>query len=445
MLRPTVRTCISGALLLSLLPTLAQAQQPIWILPAKAKVQAEKPPVPPGQSVAPAHQGLTLEELEQIAMGSNPSIARASALVSAARGKWLQAGLPPNPEFGYEGQQLGSRGLAEQEGVIINQEIVRGGKLRLSRAVVAQEINLAQQQLATQQQRVLTDVRVSFYQVLVAQRQIDLTMDLVSIGKKGSEVADALFRAKDVSRIDVLQAQIEVENAEILAQNARNRHQAAWQTLASVVGDLKLPPQALAGDAFAPPRHFDFNGTLERLQTTSPEMGMAMAQVSRTRAAVERARAEPRPNLSVQGLVNWRDNGIGGLSDGSLALSAPLPLWNRNQGAIAEAQYEYAAAKQALSQLELSFQHRLAPIFERYANARNQVERYRDRILPSAQESLQLTRQIYEKGESNFIALLTVQRTYFQTNMNYLEALRELRTAEAELEGLLLSGSLEAR
>ena len=74
-----------------------------------------------------------------------------------------------------------------------------------------------------------------------------------------------------------------------------------------------------------------------------------------------------------------------------------------------------------------------------------QVERYRDRILPSAQESLQLTRQIYEKGESNFIALLTVQRTYFQTNMNYLEALRELRTAEAELEGLLLSGSLEAR
>jgi len=133
------------------------------------------------------------------------------------------------------------------------------------------------------------------------------------------------------------------------------------------------------------------------------------------------------------------------LRDGSLALSAPLPLWNRNQGAIAEAQYEYAAAKQALSQLELSFQHRLAPIFERYANARNQVERYRDRILPSAQESLQLTRQIYEKGESNFIALLTVQRTYFQTNMNYLEALRELRTAEAELEGLLLSGSLEAR
>ena len=41
--------------------------------------------------------------------------------------------------------------------------------------------------------------------------------------------------------------------------------------------------------------------------------------------------------------------------------------------------------------------------------------------------------------------LLTAQRTFSQTNWNYLESLRELRAAEAEIEGLLLSGSLESR
>jgi cobalt-zinc-cadmium efflux system outer membrane protein len=70
------------------------------------------------------------------------------------------------------------------------------------------------------------------------------------------------------------------------------------------------------------------------------------------------------------------------------------------------------------------------------------VERYRDAILPVAEESLELTRKMYELGEAGYLALLTAQRTFSQTNLNYLEALRELRTVEAEIEGQLLSDSL---
>jgi hypothetical protein len=36
---------------------------------------------------------------------------------------------------------------------------------------------------------------------------------------------------------------------------------------------------------------------------------------------------------------------------------------------------------------------------------------------------------------------LTAQRTYVQTNLNFLDTLRELRQSEALLEGMLLEGS----
>jgi cobalt-zinc-cadmium efflux system outer membrane protein len=49
---------------------------------------------------------------------------------------------------------------------------------------------------------------------------------------------------------------------------------------------------------------------------------------------------------------------------------------------------------------------------------------------------------MYEAGETNFLSLLTAQRTYSQTNLFYLESLRELRMAEVEIEGLLLLDSL---
>lgn len=423
----------------------AIGQHSIRVRPVLATNQpaAAVPPLETLPTTKP-QQRLSLDDLEQMALVANPSITRASALVGAARGNWVQVGLPPNPTVGYDGQQIGSRGLAEQHGVLFSQEIVRGGKLRLNRAVAEQELARAQQELAGQQQRVMTDVRISFYHVLLAQRQIDLTENLVRISRQGAMAVDTLFRGKEATRADVLQAQLEVENAQVLATNARNRHQSAWRGLSAVVGNPELPPQALDGDAYAPPQEIDFQESLTRLQTRSPEIAAAVTEIDRARFALERARVEPIPNVSVQGLVNAVDNGIGGRPDGAISLSMPIPVFNRNQGTILRARHEIAAAEQALEQVELGLQSRLAPTFERYANSRNQVERYRNAILPAAQESLDLTRKMYEAGEAGFLALLTAQRTFSQTNLNYLEALRELRTAEAEIDGLLLRDSLNA-
>jgi outer membrane protein, heavy metal efflux system len=183
----------------------------------------------------------------------------------------------------------------------------------------------------------------------------------------------------------------------------------------------------------------------ERLLSASPEIAAAMTEIERSRWALERAYVEKTPNVTVQGLVNWRDNGIGGRSDGAITVGVPLPLWNRNQGGVIQAQGQVAAAERARDRLELSLENRLAPVFERYANSLNQVNKYRTQLLPAALESLELARRLYQAGETAYLNLLTAQRSYSQTNLNYLESLRELRASEAEIEGLLLSGSLENR
>src|SRR6185295_4839274 len=114
------------------------------------------PPGGPAQVVealppASARPPLTLEELEAIALQNNPSLGRAQAAIQAARGNWVQAGLLPNPFGGFSDQQVGSGGRAEQPGVYIGQDIIRGGKLRLSREVAAQEVAHAEQDLVAQE------------------------------------------------------------------------------------------------------------------------------------------------------------------------------------------------------------------------------------------------------------------------------------------------------
>jgi cobalt-zinc-cadmium efflux system outer membrane protein len=417
-------------------------RQEAYVEPAEPVIETEPLETPTPTPLA--LDELTLGQLEGTALSFNPALAEVRARVEALRGKWVQVGLPPNTVLGYSGQQLSSHGEAEQQGVFVQQELVRGGKLRLNRAVVSREIEHAEQLLAAQQQRVLTDVRLEFYGVLVAQRRSETTQQLVQIAKEGITTAEALFKAGEVSRVDVMRARIEWQAADLLHKNSRNQYVAAWSRLAAVLGQPDIEPTPLVGDLETAAGVIDPDEALARLVSASPEMAMVLTEAERGRWAVDRAYAEPTPNLDVQAIFQ-SDNGTGS-SNGSLLVSMPIPWLNHNQGGIRQAHAELTAAERAVDRLELSLKQRLAGVYQRYASARNQVEDYSkpDGILANSKTTLEFVRKGYQAGEIGYLDLLTAQRTYSQTNLAYIESLGELWAAVVEIEGLLLKGSLES-
>ena len=68
------------------------------------------------------------------------------------------------------------------------------------------------------------------------------------IGERGVKSTEALLKAKEVVRNDVLQAKIEADSARVLMERARNRYLAAWRNLAAVLGACDMPPRPLAGN-----------------------------------------------------------------------------------------------------------------------------------------------------------------------------------------------------
>lgn len=380
-----------------------------------------------------------------MALTANPSIAEARARVEATRGKWLQVGLPPNTLVGYSAQQLGSGGTAEQQGLFVGQEFVRGNKLQLNRAVAAQEVQQTEQLLAVQQQRVITDVRLAFYDVLVAQRRSALAKELVTIAQQAIQTAEALLRAMEVSQVDVMRARIELQSAQLAQKNAENLHEAAWSRLTAVLGHESLPRRDLTGDLERTLEAINPDEVIARLVSESPEMAAALTDVERARWAVNRAHAEPIPNIDVQAVVQ-SDNGTGS-SNANLQVSMPIPWLNRNQGGIRQAHAEVVAAERAVDRLEFSFKQRLATVYQRYANARNQVVDYSKEggILANSRTTLDFVRRAYQAGELNYLDLITAQRTFSQTNLAYIESLGELWAAIVEIDGMLLKGSLEGR
>ena len=121
----------------------------------------------------------------------------------------------------------------------------------------------------------------------------------------------------------------------------------------------------------------------------------------------------------------------------------PIPIWNRNQGAIHQARYQIVAAERRADKKVLDLRQRLASAYESYLDAKLQVDAFDSEIIPKARETLDLVNKGYREGEIDFLQLLTAQRTYSQINLTYLRQLKQLWRQHVEIEGLLLSGSLE--
>lgn len=389
----------------------------------------------------PSGHGLSLAEIESLALGNNPSLVRSAAEVDAARGRFVQAGLYPNPTLGYAGSEIGNEGRAGQQGGMVEQQIILGNKLALAQQTVGHEVDRLVHLLEAQRLRVLTDTRRQFYEVLVAQRTRELTGELVRISQEAVRSADVLFRNQEASRVDLLQAKVELQSSQINLDNANNRYLSAWRGLTAVVGDTQLAPTPLAGELLGEIPLLTWEETLIELVGSSPELAAARSNLNRAQWAVRQAQAVPIPDLTLQGMVQY-DNATED-TVASAQFGLPIPLFNRNQGGIAAAQSEVISAQANVARLELSLRQRLAEVFERYDNARRQVVRYEQDILPQSRESLDLIGSGYRQGEFNYLSLLTAQRTYFQANLAYLQSVQELRTSSLTIRGLLLQGSLD--
>lgn len=386
---------------------------------------------------------ITVERLEMLALEHNPTLDQARAETWKAYGRYVQAGLYPNPEVGYAASEVGNDGRAGQQGSYIQQEFVFGNKLALSQNIGAAERTAADHALALQELRVRNNVRLEYYSILTATRSRDIAKQLLKVAESAAALAKLRRESGEGNRIDELQARGEQQRAAVAVAQSEYVVAAAWKRMLAVVGDPNLTQQQLSGHLEAETLpEITFDELLTRLEGNSPQIRLAEARIGRAQAEYARAEVEPIPNLTLQNTIQY-DYSTQYTVVGIQA-TLPIPVFNRNQGNIAAAEQEWIQASRETRRLRLSLQRDLASRWQQFANARVQVERYRDDVLPTVSETLKLTRDAYEAGETDYLRLLTAQRSYTETYREYIAALGIAWQEAIRLNGLLLSDGLAA-
>jgi cobalt-zinc-cadmium efflux system outer membrane protein len=222
----------------------------------------------------------------------------------------------------------------------------------------------------------------------------------------------------------------------LLEVQATERRNAAWRRLATAIGLREATPPALDDALNQPLPEMNWELVRGRLLSESPELAELRYEVERARYAVQRASAGGVPNILLQAGTqhdNMTDDNIANVQVG-----VPLPIFNRNQGAVAQAWGELAAAQAALERRELALEQRLAEAMRDYATARERALKYAANVLPVARETLQIMNAGYQDGELDYLQVLSIQQTYAQQILSYLQDLETAWKKWAEIDGLLV-------
>ena len=403
----------------------------------------------PPQEDGSVQAGLGLAELEQMALTNNPTLAQAAAEIRAATGRKLQSGLYPNPTVGYQGEQIrgGAQGGGEQ-GFFVSQDIVLGGKLGLSRRVFEQEKKQAEAEGEEQRLRVINSVRLFYYQALAAQEMVDLRRKLSQLAEDAVHTSHQLGNVGQADQPDVLQAEVEGEQAQLAVVAAKQKQLRVWRSLAATVGKPELPLAHLAGNLEDLPED-NSDQWLQAILQDSPAVKISELGVLRAEASLARAKREPIPNLQLRaGLQQNRE--IDATTNRSIGLQGfaevgvQIPIFNRNQGNVQASRADVERAQREVQRVRLVLRERAAALVQNYLTSRAMVEKYRNRMIPRAQKAYDLYLKSYGGMAAAYPQVLISQRTLFQLQSDYIAALETLWGNSIALKGFLLTDGLEA-
>ena len=402
----------------------------------------------PAAQMRPA---LTLAELERMALENNPTLPQAASEIEAARGRATQAGVLPNPTIGYTGAEI-SRGpviRGGEHGVFAEQTIPLGGKLGLSRQIFNREATQAEALRDVQRQRILTDVRILYYAALAAERRVAVRQNLSALGAEAVTVTRQLFNTGAADRPDVLTAEIEARQLHVALETAQNDRYRVWHRLAALIGDPSLTPRPLDGSIDVSIPELQRDVIIQEILAQSPELNATRAAIERAQAALARARREPVPDLILRASGQYNrelleSNGRPVGWEAGVDVGFTIPLFNRNQGAIAESRAELGRSQKELTRVELTIHARAADVFDEYLTNLRNAETYKTEIVPRAEESYRLYLARYREMAAAYPQVLVAQRTLFQVTDEYIQAAESAWMASVQLQGRLLEGGLDA-
>jgi cobalt-zinc-cadmium efflux system outer membrane protein len=354
-------------------------------------------------------------------------------------------------------------GFGEAEVTLsLSQVIELGGKRAARLRQARREHEVAAWDYEAARANVLAEVAAAFVDVSVAQRRVELDRRLERIEDERRGAIDQSVASGKVSPLEseaaataVSLAKVRLIASEQGLARARVRLAATWGShfpgFARVDGRL---------DALSAPAPLE---TLLALREQNPDVARWSAELALREAGRDVARSRGVPDLTVT--FGFRTQGTqsrsirrfgfgGGLEAGRADLewdrdrdntfvfgaSMPLPVFNRNQGAIRESEYQISQATEQRQAADARAMVSITQAHQELAQALETLRVLDEEVVPAARRTFEQTKAGHEKGKFGYRDVLDAERALLEVDHRRIDALHAYHDAAIRLDRL--TGSL---
>lgn len=381
--------------------------------------------------------GLTLEEALDHAARNRQELKGFRADLDAAGIKLKHAGLPPNPELRVEWDNLGGDLPVDdvrETTVALSQPFEIGGKSSARKNKGQAEILRLQCQQATTWLDIAAEVKMAFLEVLGAQKRLALQHEAAQIALELAAITHERVAAGELAATEETRA--EARKAETTAETQKLKRLLAEAEL-NLATALVIPDHATVTAAGHLPREVaipDRQTLLAGLQdSTLLALSRSETQLAATGLSLEQANAwsDPALSLALREIPGKDARAV------SVGLSIPLPLFQRNQAALAEAS---ATAQKALSNEETAahlLRTELIKAHTMLVAADQEARTLRNEVISRVTEAAEAVREGFRAGKFRYSDVLEASQSQEQVKARHLDAILDLNRAAISLDRLL--------
>ncbi len=351
----------------------------------------------------------------------------------------MQAGRWSNPELDVEIENIAGTGSfssvdSAETTVSLAQTFPLGGDIARRREVAQARTRLANWEYESARLAVLLEATQRFVDALAADQRIALSERELALARATQNLTVQRVEAGDVSPVEKARVVVPVITAEVALERARREREAAYRRVATTWGSRTVSFDRLVGDMeqLDPLPSVD---ALVELINANPEVARWAAAISKRLAEQRLAEAGAVPDLT--GRVGVKHDNADDAVGLVVGVALPLPIFDRRRGDILAARLGASAAGQRQREAELRLEDMLSDAYARLAGSHDEATALKARALPAATNAYDATRRAFDEGKLPFLDVLDAQRTLFDLQSRYIDALAGYHTAAAEIEALI--------
>jgi len=382
---------------------------------------------------------LTIAAAIQMALDNNPELQAFRSEIKARESAKTQSGLIPNPELEVEAVNIfgnkNYRGFDNSEITTqINQNILLAGKISKRVKLAESDIKLAEWDYETRRIELITEVRKTFQQVLSTQFQIRKNRELITISEGFITNLKKRVDAGKISPTEISRAQIIFNALQIELNRLKSQYENQKSGLISLVYEPGLTIDSLAGELVIP---FDmpvYDSLLVQLEN-NPKLKRYESIYERQKALINLEESKAIPDLTLSaGIKRLNDSGVNTYLIGA---SMPIPLFDRNQGSIAQAKIHLGRKRAEYESVKNKLTLRLKVHFNHFVTLRETAQRLAEESIPEAEKAFNIIKEGNLVGRFAIIDVLDAERTLFELQNQYLDVTGQIHATQTEIEGLI--------